>query len=135
MTTMVDDRRSGLVATSVISVSADPASLLVCTNHATSAHDAIDRAGMFCVNILGEGDEEIAAQFSSSQRRDERFLTGNWQVGPGGMPVLGTALAWFECAVEVRLAHHSHTIFIARPTTIDLGSPGRPLVYYDQTFL
>lgn len=135
VTTAVEGQRAGLVATSVTSVSAQPASLLVCTNHATSAHDAIDRASRFCVSLLGEGDEEIAAQFASSERRAERFRSGEWIQAPDGMPALASALAWFECEVEVRLAHHSHTIFIARPTTVSLGNPRRPLVYFEQRYM
>lgn len=127
----------GFIATSVTSVTADPATLLVCANSATTAHDPIDLAGVFCVNLLGRGDEEIAAQFSSSTRRDERFLTGSWSPTGTGSPALASAMAWFDCVIETRIRHHTHTIFLARVVDIGIGTATitEPLVYFDQKYL
>jgi flavin reductase len=125
----------GFIATSVTSVSAEPPTLLVCANRATTAHDPIDASGVFCVNLLGRGDEDICAQFSSSRRRNERFRDGEWAETGTGSRALASAMAWFDCIVEHRIRHYSHTIFLARVIETRLGDTAEALVYFEQRYL
>lgn len=103
----------GLVATSVSSVCAEPEpSLLVCVNRSSSAHDVIDRAKLFCVNLLSVDDLELAQRFSLPEFRSRRFERGSWEPLATGAPALGSALASFDCEVTHAVPVHSHTIFV-----------------------
>src|SRR4029077_10068694 len=52
VSTAHDDRRFGMTATAVCSLSMQPPTLLVCVNQSTSLHHPLLNAGRFCINIL-----------------------------------------------------------------------------------
>ena len=54
----------GMTASSVTSLSADPPLMLACINNAVPTAEAVSRAGRYVVNILGEGQGDIAHQFA-----------------------------------------------------------------------
>lgn len=127
--------RHGLIATSVTSVCLTPPSLLTCINKSASSHDALAKAGIFCVNLLPEGADDIAMHFSSSRFRDVRFVQGNWSELETGSPVLDDAIASFDCRITSAIEASSHTIFIGEVVGVRLPEqPIAPLLYLDGAF-
>jgi len=55
----------GTTASAVSSLSADPPMLLVCLNKTSETGRAVAEAGVFGVNILAEGQEELAYKFAT----------------------------------------------------------------------
>ncbi len=132
ITTVADGKRHGLVATAVSSVTAEPPSLLVCVNKTASAHAHISSAGIFCVNVLSDAHEAVAARFSSSVDRDKRFAHDDWQSIVTGAPALVGSLVSFDCEVRTVVAYQSHTIFLAEIVGAEFWSDDiNPLVYLD----
>jgi len=132
ITTIADGKRHGLVATAVSSVTGEPPSLLVCVNKTASAHAHINAAGIFCVNVLADAHQDVAARFSSSVDRDKRFDAGEWQTMVTGAPALVGSLVSFDCEVRQVVPYQSHTIFVAEIMGIELwASEINPLVYLD----
>ena len=135
ITTEIEGSRYGLVATSVTSVSVDPPSLLICVNRSATSHDAFEKAGYFCVNLLGEGDEGIAKRFSSPRYRDIRFSHRKWEPLATGAPALTGSLASFDCRVINTVPVATHTIFVAEVVASKLWQKEVvPLVYVDGEF-
>jgi flavin reductase len=127
--------RHGLIATSVTSVSLTPPSLLTCINKSVSSYEALTRSGVFCVNLLPEGADDIAVRFSSSRFRDVRFTEGNWSELETGSPVLDDAIASFDCRITSAIDASSHTIFIGEVVGVRLPEqPTSPLLYLDGAF-
>lgn len=125
-------RRYGLAATAVCPVSIEPPLLLVCINRASSSHEPVRLSGQFCVNVLGEGDADLARCFGASEFRDRRFESKRWTSIATGAPALAGALASFDCEVSEEVAAHTHTIFIGRIVAVELWAADRtPLVYFD----
>ncbi len=124
-----------MIATSVTSLSSEPPSLIVCINRASSCHRPLRAAGAFCVNLLGEEHAALASQFSNTDRRHERFSTGDWQTLSTGAPVLAGAMAAFDCRVENVVDYTTHSIFIAAIQAIRVAAREMvPLVYFDGRF-
>jgi flavin reductase len=136
ITTLDDGQPAGFVATAVTSVCADPApSLLICVNRSASCHALIHKSGIFCVNVLGEGDVEIANLFSSREHRHRRFTDCDWEALETGAPALTGALASFDCRVSEKMEVESHTVFLGRVATIKLWEREvHPLLYVDGHF-
>ena len=63
VSTAHDDRRFGMTATAVCSLSMQPPTLLVCVNQSTSLHHPLLSAGRFCINILHADQDELARTF------------------------------------------------------------------------
>ncbi len=110
------DDKGGLTATSMVSLSADPPSLLVNVAQGASSLPLMRRSGRFAVSILGHRHRAIADRFAGrdGMRGAARFEGARW-IGRSGYPlVLADALASFECEVEEMLDRFSHTIIIGR---------------------
>jgi flavin reductase (DIM6/NTAB) family NADH-FMN oxidoreductase RutF len=121
--------RYGMTATAVCSVSADPPTLLVCINRATTTHGAIARSGAFCVNVLRDSDRELSAIFSGAQKGEGRFRYGEWLRLTSGAPVLASALVSFDCRVAARHDHGTHSVFFGEVHDLRMGAKGKPLLY------
>jgi flavin reductase len=136
ITTMGTDGPQGFAATSVTSVSADPTPvLLICVNRKVSCHDHILRSGIFCVNVLGEEDVEIAQAFSSPEFRERRFQICEWQTLTSGAPALSNALTSFDCELVHSVEMGSHSICFGRVLDMRLRDHHvHPLVYVDGRF-
>ncbi len=109
-------QRSGLVATSVTGLSADPATLLVCVNQSSSTYPLIRDAGAFAVNVLPADRQDLAERFSGrhGHRGDERYESALWSTLETGAPILADALVGLDCEVEDIVPRHSHGIVIGR---------------------
>ena len=128
------EKRGGLTATSLVSLSADPPSLLLSVKQSASSLPLMRRSGRFAVSILGHEHQAIADRFSGrgGDRGAARFSGDDWIGRPGYPPVLADALASFECEVEEMMDRFSHTIVIGRVTESRVPSHGHDgaLVYW-----
>lgn len=131
-----DRGHAGLIATSVVSVSMDPPTLLVCVNQSSSAHPVIEASGAFCVNLLAAQDRGLVDIFGSSARREERFRVGAFEPTASGPLRLATALAAIECRVVEAFAYGTHTLFLGEVAGIHLAPADRtdPLIYMNKAF-
>ncbi len=132
------ERRTGLTATSVASLSVEPPALLVCVKRQSSSYAAVKSLGAFAVNVLACDQREIAERFAgaSGLKGADRFRDGYWLVLPSGAPCLAESIAVFDCEVEERLERHTHAIVIGRVRRVLLGDGRGALLYwrgaYDQ---
>lgn len=128
--------RGGLTATAWNSLSADPPMLLACINRKASAHDLIQRAGAFSVNLVPKGGNELAAIFAGQRDLSgaERFLSGQWEEGPRGQPMLTDAVASFECELAGVHDYGSHSILVGRVGEMRNRCDGQALLYVDGRF-
>jgi len=132
------DERSGLVATSVSSLSADPPMLLVCVDRASSSYRAVQSHGEFVVSVLGADQREIADRFASGSglTGENRFREGRWGVLPGGASYLAGSVAVFDCEAVERIERHAHAIVIGHVRRVLVGDGSGALVRwrgaYDQ---
>lgn len=135
VTTQLDGRSGGMIATAVTSVSANPATLLVCVNHSASIYEMIEQSGRFCINVLAVDAAELVEQFSSSTRREERFRSGEWKTTRGGLPVSAHALVAFDCEMAHHVDWYSHGVLFGRVTEVVHAMGNRsPLLYMDRQF-
>lgn len=125
------DSRTGFTATSVTSLTLDPPCLLVCVNRKVSAWPMIRDERRFCVNVLADRHQRLAARFAGAggTKGVARYEGGAWLEGRNGTPVLADALAAIECDLEDAIERHSHMILIGAVRTIKVDGPGTPLLY------
>ncbi len=127
--------RYGITATSVVSVSMSPPSLLACVNTASTVFGPIDRRGSFCVNLLADEHEQHSARFSSPAEYEARFAFGEWKPY-AGLPYLADAQAAIFCDVARKIVHGSHAVFIGNVKHVI--APRRikqPLIYFNRSYL
>ncbi|MDO6413318.1 flavin reductase family protein [Sphingomonas sp. BIUV-7] len=130
-----NDQPAGLAASAVIPVSMDPPSMLIAINTSASAHAAIERAGRYCVNLLGTTHTDLVGLFSNSALRDHRFASGEWAY-QDGIPYLPGACSSIFCEVRTTLVHGTHELFIGEVYDVRGGSgeAGNPLGWLEGDF-
>ena len=134
----VDGFSAGLTATAVCSLSADPPSLLVCVNRASTIAPGLKQDDAFSVNVLAEDQIDVAQAFGGQKtvKGAARFVYGSWIRSAHDVPLLVNARASFECVVEKVLDYATHHIVIGRVTDVHLRHPdAKALLYGDGRYL
>jgi len=128
-TTAHDGRRAGLTVSSMCSVCAEPALLLVCVNADNVFCELADASGRFAVNILKDSQQDLSNVFAGLEDTDDRFATiGDWTTLTGGSPILADGLVSLDCELDTSIARGTHRIFLGH--VIDVRTTrGEPLVY------
>jgi 3-hydroxy-9,10-secoandrosta-1,3,5(10)-triene-9,17-dione monooxygenase reductase component len=132
ITAGIGDERTGLTATSAVSLSMDPPTLLICVNQGSSSFPVIARRRHFCVNIVHANQGDVASRFAGAGgvKGSARYEGADWIVMGSGASGLVGALAVIDCEVEEIIERHSHGIVLGavRDVQGDLGD-GNALVY------
>lgn len=128
--------RAGATMTAVTSVSDAPPTLLVCINRSGRLASILRGNGVFCVNTLVAGDEELAGIFAGQGGLDHeaRFDHGAWRDGSIGTPVLAGARASLECRVSEVNEVGSHAVVFGRVEAVHLGEARPALLYVDRGY-
>lgn len=130
--------RGGLTATAVVSVSVDPAQMLICVNRSASAHNLISESSAFCANFLTAEQIKIAERFAGMDgvKGDDRFIElGVWSTRTTGAPVLEDCRASFDCRTINAVASGTHTIYIGEVVDVALNPHAEALLYGDGSFV
>ena len=90
--------RHGATATSVASLTDDPATLIVCLNLRSRAWRLASANGVLAINTLSSAQEALGRAFAVSSRGepDGRFDHGVWDRLATGAPTLVGAIATFD---------------------------------------
>jgi len=128
--------KTGFTATAVVSVTDQPATVLVCLNRGAQSHPILRGNGVFCVNTLRAGDELIADTFAGRTKieRDRRFDAGQWKTLATGSPALISAVVALDCRVSEIKSVASHDVYFGIVEAIHSGPPGAALVYHDRAY-
>ncbi len=127
--------RAGVTVSAMCSVSADPPMLLICVHHRSAACPAIRDNGRFCVNLLGDGQTDIADTFAGRLPAvdGDKFACADWRSLTTGAPALDGALVALDCRLVGHLRQGTHSVFIGEVADVALGD-GAPLVYAQRAY-
>lgn len=126
------DDRSGLVATSAVSLSVDPPLMLVCINRNSSSWPLFERYRHFGVNSLAPHQQPIAERFTGRGgiTGADRYALGIWREGPTGAPLLTDATVAIDCEIEDMIDKATHSILIGRVRSVRTAEDRGALVYW-----
>lgn len=119
----------GMCVGSFSSVSLDPPLVAFFAGKSSTSYPLIEATGHYCVNILGDDQEEEARVFAG--KSDDKFAGVGWRPSPGtGAPVLSDVLAWIDCRIEAVHEAGDHWIVVGRVLDLEIGREGGPLVFF-----
>jgi flavin reductase (DIM6/NTAB) family NADH-FMN oxidoreductase RutF len=127
------DRRDGFTAAWVMQASFDPLLLALSINSSNASYELLHAGGGFTVNVLEQGQLELARCFGTRSGRNEDKLAGiRWRPGRTGAPILEQALAYFDCELAGRHRAGDHELVLGRVADGKILDPGAaPLTYAD----
>jgi 3-hydroxy-9,10-secoandrosta-1,3,5(10)-triene-9,17-dione monooxygenase reductase component len=132
VTSLREGEPRGITLSAFASVSTDPPMLLICVNREARSYLYISSSRIFCVNLLGAGQRELAERFSG-RIKERQFDDIAWSTDVTGAPVLSGTVGHFDCAVDAEHHAGSHSIFIGRVLAC-AAQAGAPLGYYEGQF-
>ncbi|MEV7406075.1 flavin reductase family protein [Streptomyces sp. NPDC091267] len=131
VTTVADGERSGCLVGFASQCSLDPLRFAVWLSKANHTYPLAERASFLAVHLLGRHQGDLAALFGGETGdRIDKFAEVRWSPGPGDVPVLADALAWFVGRIEQRTEWGDHVGFLLSPVESDAVTPastGLPL--------
>lgn len=117
----------------VMQASFEPLLLALSINQEHASYPVLKAGGGFTVNVLKQGQQDLARRFGTRSGRDEDKLAGiRWRPGRTGAPILEDALAYFDCELSRGMPAGDHELVLGRVTdgkVLDLNSA--PLTYAD----
>ncbi|ABS62617.1 flavin reductase domain protein FMN-binding [Parvibaculum lavamentivorans DS-1] len=133
VTTVLGGVPVGTTVSAVSALSLSPPLILVSLARKSETLAQIKRAGIFAVNILSDGQNDIAACFATAAGA-AKFDGIDYSYGQNGAPVLAGAGATIECDLEDCFSGGDHEILVGlvRNATVE-GDPA-PLVYFRGRF-
>jgi len=146
VTAMDGGRPVGFACQAFAALSLDPPMVLFCPARTSATWRAIERAGQFCVNVLGAHQQDLSQRFGSQRgtaaggacgaggvgrHSPDKFAGVPWSPSPAGAPVLDGGLTWIDAEVAAVHDGGDHHIVLGRVTDLggaDGGDP--PLLFY-----
>lgn len=130
VTTHSGDRLNGMTAAWVSRASEQPFMVMAAIYKSNFSHDLIRESGIFAVNYLKEGRQDLAAHFGCQSGRDvDKFATISYFTDVTGAPILKDTLAYLDCRVVGELDSGDHTIFLAEVASGKMVGQGRNLEF------
>ena len=109
----------GFTATSLASVSLDPPLVGFFADNGSSSWPKIQQTGAFCVNILGEHQEDVCRRFASKE--PDKFAGLGWTPAGSGSPQLEGAIAWIDCDIDQVVQTGDHVLALGAVRDLDVG--------------
>ena len=119
----------GVTANSFTSLSLDPPLCLFCLDHKAMSFDAFHSSSHFAVNVLGEDQEGVSANFARSQ--PDKWNGVEYNTWKTGSPILPGCLANLECDTHAIHEGGDHVIVVGRVREmVYREDDSRPLLFY-----
>ncbi len=117
-TSAPDGTPIGVTANSFTSVSLEPPLVLVCLDKRLASYGAFREGGYYAVHVLREDQAELSTRFAT--RGADKFGGVRRRRGLGGVPVLSTYLALFECQIVQAHDAGDHGIFVGEVKRLEV---------------
>ncbi|MDP1820407.1 MAG: flavin reductase family protein [Acidimicrobiales bacterium] len=119
----------GLAVGSFSSVSLDPPLVAFFPDRSSSSWPKIEAAGAFCVNILGEDQEDVCRRFA--MKGDDKFAGLGWEAAAAtGSPLLDGVIAWIDCEIHSAVDAGDHYCVMGLVKELDVTHDGPPLLFF-----
>ncbi|WAX58564.1 flavin reductase family protein [Jatrophihabitans cynanchi] len=116
VTTAAGDERAGCLVGFATQASIEPARFLVGLSDKNHTYRVARDADRLAVHLLSRRDEALAELFGEhTGDREDKFARCGWHRGPGDVPILDGAAAWFSGPIVHRAPLGDHTGFLIEP--------------------
>ncbi|WP_440983744.1 flavin reductase family protein [Shinella sumterensis] len=136
ITAGVKKDRSGMVASSVVSLSADPPKIIACINRSSSTWPLIVQYRHLGVSSLAVRHKAIAERFSGfdGTKGVDRFVGAEWTTLETGASLLQDANVILDCALDEMIDRGTHSIVIGTVVAARTRETDDALVYWRKAY-
>ncbi|MBG7700930.1 flavin reductase family protein [Streptomyces sp. MC1] len=124
---------AGFACQSFSSLSLEPPLVCFMVGRTSTTWPRIARAGVFCVNVLSAGQDELCRAFAV--RGADKFAGVAYDPAPvSGSPRLAGAAAWIDCAVHAVHTGGDHLVVVGRVAALGADGTREPLLFHRGRF-
>ncbi|MFV0533637.1 MAG: flavin reductase family protein [Cumulibacter sp.] len=124
-----DGKPWGFAATSFCSVSAEPPLVLVCLATTAQCYPVFESAQRWMIHVVHGEHSDLVDLFAT--RGADKFGSGAFADGPGGLPMLSDASVVMECSRFEFTPAGDHSILLGRVESAAVNEP-HPVVYFQR---
>jgi len=129
ITAVTDEgERAAMIVGTFSSVSLDPPLVGFFPDKRSSTWPLIQKAGRFCVNVLGSGQGELCRQLAASGA--DKFAGVSYRLSENGSPVLAGVLAWIDCALHDVVEAGDHYLALGRVLNMEVVRHEDPMLFF-----
>ena len=118
----------GLAVGSFSSVSLDPPLVGFFADKGSTSWPKIEGTGSFCVNVLGEHQEDVCRRFASKE--PDKFAGLGWKATGSGSPLIDDVIAWIDCDIDQVVEAGDHFLVLGAVRELDVAHDGPPLLFF-----
>jgi flavin reductase (DIM6/NTAB) family NADH-FMN oxidoreductase RutF len=127
-------QRDAFTAAWITQVSFEPLLLAVSINPSNASYELLHATGGFTVNVLKQGQLELARRMGTRSGRETDKLAGlPTRPGRTGAPILEEALAYFDCELMGRTRAGDHELVLGRVVDGKVLDPAADPLTYAET--
>lgn len=123
------DERIGRTVTAVLSMAANPPTVLVSIDILSRLADLIAKTGGFSIAMLAADQAEVADAFAGKVEAGGRFALGKWSDWPSGHPMLLGSVTALDCEVIGAIETGTHVLFAGAIVEAETTTSRVPLVW------
>ena len=124
----MNDAKHAMTATSAVSISIDPPTMLVSVNKEASIHSLMNKNSFFCINVLSQSQQDLAEVCSNSEEGESRFSNNSWKIKDSFI-YNEQSMSNLFCECTDTLDQSTHTIFIGTVLDVNNNPNQKPLLY------
>ena len=117
----------GVTANSFSSVSLDPPLVLFSLARKAFSLAAFQESGRFAVNVLSGEQALLSNRFATAS--SDKWRDVDFERGESGCPIIGGALASFDCTIHATCDGGDHLIIVGRVLRLRQALQGDPLLF------
>jgi flavin reductase (DIM6/NTAB) family NADH-FMN oxidoreductase RutF len=119
---------NAFTAACIMQVSYNPLLLVLSINPDHTSYRMLIEGRAFSVNVLKKGQLDIARHYG--QPVAGKFASTGWKTGGTGLPLLQSALAWFQCHVVGEHSAGDHVLVLGKVVDGKLvDAEAEPMLY------
>lgn len=128
------DERVGRTATSVMSLTNQPPTILVSIDIVSRLADIIARTGGFSIALLSDGQAAVADAFAGKLEAPDRFSLGQWDHWPSGQPQLRGSVTALDCEVIGAMETGTHVLYAGAIIEAETDPTRVPLIWHQRQY-
>lgn len=123
-----DGSQAGMAVGSFTSISLEPQLVGFYPTKTSTSWPLIREAGRFCVNVLAQGQNDLAARFARSG--GDKFSGLEFNAAEySGAAILPDVVAWIDCALDQEIELGDHTLVVGRVIDLCVTQSKHPMVF------
>ncbi|CAA9446386.1 MAG: hypothetical protein AVDCRST_MAG02-288 [uncultured Rubrobacteraceae bacterium] len=123
---------NGFTTCWVSQVSFEPQQVVVAVRKDQHTHELMEQGGVFSLNFLDTGQEDLARRFTRPLESEGGSVGGSpYTTGETGAPLFEEAFAHLECRVVGKMEAGDHTVYLGEVVAAALDRPADILTDFD----